>query len=378
VSTVRLTILVALAMVAFAGNSLICRLALKHTAIDAASFTTLRLLSGATMLWLIVRFAAAERDPPGRGLVLRRCVVRLCRRLFLCLHHAPGRSGSFAPVWCRADHHDRLRAVAGREAAALQMLGLVCAVGGCRAHDPRLFSAPVEGSVLMLGAGVGLGVLFLVRERARDPTGVTAGNFLRTVPFAIGLSMVMIGGASLDRAGIGYALVSGALASGMGYVIWYATASVMTATSAAVVQLTVPIIAAAGGIVFSVNLSLCACCCPLLPLLAELPCFFHRGSVDSNRILTVPRNGYYRSDARQNTQIIYGGYRHMKRILVLLIISTVFCSACTSTRWVRTPVAKEYDFTVTLEQFADQGADGAQIHDQPRAIDLTELKNSDG
>ena len=64
----------------------------------------------------------------------------------------------------------------------------------------------------------------------------------------------------------------------------------------------------------------------------------------------------------------------MKRILVLLIISTVFCSACTSTRWVRTPVAKEYDFTVTLEQFADQGADGAQIHDQPRAIDLTELK----
>jgi hypothetical protein len=64
----------------------------------------------------------------------------------------------------------------------------------------------------------------------------------------------------------------------------------------------------------------------------------------------------------------------MKRILVLLIISTVFCSACTSTQWVRTPVAKEYDFSVTLEQFAEQGGIGAQIHDQPRAIDLTELK----
>ena len=250
-STVRLTFLVALAMVAFAGNSLLCRLALKHTAIDAASFTTLRLLSGATMLWLIVRLR-------------RRKETRLAGDWFSAAAlfvYAAGFSYAYITLPAAAGALLLFGAVQttmigyglwlGERLRPLQMLGLVCAVGGLVGLMIPGFSAPpLMGSVLMLGAGVAWGCYSLCARGRGDPTGVTAGNFLRTVPFAIGLSMVMIGGASLDRAGISYALISGALASGLGYVIWYATASVMTATSAAVVQLTVPIIAAAGGVVF--------------------------------------------------------------------------------------------------------------------------------
>lgn len=101
----------------------------------------------------------------------------------------------------------------------------------------------------MAGAGVAWGIYSLSAKDCGDPTGVTAGNFMRALPFAAGLSVVMIADVSADLDGIGYALASGALASGLGYVIWYEAAAVMRASSAAVVQLTVPVIAAAGGVV---------------------------------------------------------------------------------------------------------------------------------
>jgi drug/metabolite transporter (DMT)-like permease len=244
-------VLVALAMVAFAGNSLLCRLALKHTTIDAASFTTLRLLSGAVMLWLIVRLC-------------RRGQARLAGNWFSAvalLVYAAGFSFAYVTLPAAAGALILFGAVQttmigyglwqGERLRPLQMVGLVCAVGGLVGlMVPGLSAPPLASSSLMLGAGVAWGGYSLSAKGSGDPVGVTAGNFLRTLPFAIGLSMVMIGDASLDRAGIGYALASGALASGLGYVFWYAAATVMSATSAAVVQLTVPIIAAAGGVVF--------------------------------------------------------------------------------------------------------------------------------
>jgi len=251
VSTVRLTILVTVAMVAFAGNSLLCRLALKHTAIDAASFTTLRLLSGATMLWLIVRLRRRKESRLAGDWFSAAALFVYAAGFSYAYITLPAAAGALLLFGAVQTTMIGYGLWLGERLRPLQMLGLVCAVGGLVGLMIPGFSAPpLMGSVLMLGAGVAWGCYSLCARGRGDPTGVTAGNFLRTVPFAIGLSMVMIGGASLDRAGIGYALVSGALASGMGYVIWYATASVMTATSAAVVQLTVPIIAAAGGIVF--------------------------------------------------------------------------------------------------------------------------------
>jgi len=102
---------------------------------------------------------------------------------------------------------------------------------------------------LMIGAGVAWGIYSLRGKSSGDPTRVTAGNFLRAVPIAVALSVLMIDRTSLDSAGFWYAVTSGALASGIGYTIWYTALPALKATKAATVQLSVPVISAMGGIV---------------------------------------------------------------------------------------------------------------------------------
>ena len=133
----------------------------------------------------------------------------------------------------------------------LQLVGFMLALGGLIGLLlPGLSAPPLYGSVLMLSAGVAWGVYSLRGKGAGDPTKVTAGNFLRAVPFAAALSLIMLNGTSLDNAGFWYAVSSGALASGIGYAIWYTALPALKATNAATVQLSVPVIAALGGIVF--------------------------------------------------------------------------------------------------------------------------------
>jgi drug/metabolite transporter (DMT)-like permease len=102
----------------------------------------------------------------------------------------------------------------------------------------------------MLGAGFAWGIYSLRGKGAGDPIQVTAGNFLRAAPIAAALSLLMVDHMALDSAGFGYAVLSGALASGLGYAIWYTALPSLKATSAATVQLSVPAIAALGGALF--------------------------------------------------------------------------------------------------------------------------------
>ena len=133
----------------------------------------------------------------------------------------------------------------------LQLVGLVLAVGGLVGLLlPGLSAPPLAGSLLMLSAGVAWGIYSLRGKGAGDPTRVTAGNFLRAVPVAAALSLLMHDGTSVDSAGFWYAVSSGALASGIGYAIWYTALPALKATNAATVQLSVPVIAALGGIAF--------------------------------------------------------------------------------------------------------------------------------
>jgi drug/metabolite transporter (DMT)-like permease len=113
---------------------------------------------------------------------------------------------------------------------------------------PGLSAPPLLGSALMLGAGIAWGIYSLRGRGAGDPLRVTAGNFLRAAPIAAVLTVVLLSDMSLDNAGIWYAAASGALASGIGYAIWYTALPALKATSAATVQLSVPVIAALGGI----------------------------------------------------------------------------------------------------------------------------------
>jgi len=132
-----------------------------------------------------------------------------------------------------------------------QRLGLALALAGLVALVlPGLSAPPLGGSILMLTAGVAWGVYSLRGKNAGDPLLATAGNFARAVPLAVILSLVWLPRASLDRTGIIYAVFSGAIASGVGYAIWYTALPGLKAASAASVQLIVPVLAAVGGILF--------------------------------------------------------------------------------------------------------------------------------
>lgn len=245
-SPVRLIVLVALAMLAFAGNSLLCRLALRDTAIDAASFTTLRLLSGALALWLIVRLrgrAAAGGD--WRSAFALFVYAAGFSFAYLALDAGTGALLLFGAVQTTMIGHGLAR---GERLRGPQWLGFALAMGGLVGlFLPGVSTPPPAGAALMLCAGAAWGVYSLRGRGAGDPTAVTAGNFLRAVPFALALSALCVARVSLDAVGLAYALASGVLTSGIGYAIWYAALPSLRAASAATIQLSVPALAAFGG-----------------------------------------------------------------------------------------------------------------------------------
>ena len=246
----RVITLTSLAMLAFAGNSLLCRLALKETSIDAASFTMIRLIAGAAVLWLVTRIGRGTRS--GGGNWWSACALFIYAAGFsfayVSLPAATGALLLFGAVQATMIGHGIW---AGERLRSLQVVGLMLAcLGLVGLLLPGLSAPPLSGSVLMLGAGVAWGVYSLRGKGGGDPTRVTAGNFLRTVPIAAALGLLTHDSVSLDSAGFWYAVSSGALASGIGYAIWYAALPALRATHAATVQLSVPLVAALGGIIF--------------------------------------------------------------------------------------------------------------------------------
>jgi drug/metabolite transporter (DMT)-like permease len=249
-STARIVALTSLTMIAFAGNSLLCRMALKHTSIDAASFTAIRLLSGAVTLWLIVQIRRGARASSGNWLSALALFVYAAGFSFAYVS-LPAATGSLLLFGAVQATMIGRGLWAGERFSRLQLVGLVLAIGGLVSLLlPGLSAPPLLGSLLMLSAGVAWGVYSLRGKNAGDPTQVTAGNFLRAVPMAAISSLLLHNSISLDSAGIGYALASGALTSGMGYAIWYTVLPALKATTASTVQLSVPVIAALGGIAF--------------------------------------------------------------------------------------------------------------------------------
>ncbi len=246
----RIISLTSLAMIAFAGNSLLCRQALKHTAIDPASFTAIRLISGALVLWLLVRMKQTDQAGKGNWPSAFALFIYAAGFSFAYISLSAG-SGAlllFGAVQATMIGHGIW---AGERLRVLQTLGVLLAFGGLVGLLlPGLSAPPLLGASLMIGAGVAWGVYSLRGKGAGDPTRVTAGNFMRAVPITVALSLLMVDFASVDAAGVIYAVSSGALASGMGYAIWYTVLPSLKNTSAASVQLSVPVIAALGGIVF--------------------------------------------------------------------------------------------------------------------------------
>jgi drug/metabolite transporter (DMT)-like permease len=249
-SYARIISLTTLAMIAFAGNSLLCRQALKHTAIDPASFTAIRLVSGALVLWMIVRLRHAR--PAGKGNWPSAFALFVYAAGFSFAYVSlPAASGAlllFGAVQATMIGHGIW---AGERLRVLQTFGLILAFGGLVGLLlPGLSAPPLLGALLMIGAGIAWGIYSLRGNGTGDPTRVTAGNFIRAVPITLVLSLLMLDFSSVDTAGFYLAIASGALASGLGYSIWYTVLPALKNTSAASVQLSVPVITALGGIAF--------------------------------------------------------------------------------------------------------------------------------
>lgn len=249
-TSARKVALTTLAMIAFAGNSLLCRIALKDTAIDAASFTTIRLVSGALTLWLLARAGRATRSGAGNWLSAAALFGYAAAFSFAYLSLSAGTGALllFGAVQATMIGHGMW---SGERLRGIQLAGLALALGGLVGLVlPGLSAPPLVGSLLMIAAGIAWGIYSLRGKGAGDPIRVTAGNFLRAAPIAVALSLLMHGTASLDPHGAVFAVASGALASGIGYAIWYSALPGLKATSAATVQLSVPVLAALGGIAF--------------------------------------------------------------------------------------------------------------------------------
>ena len=246
----RIVVCTVLALVAFAGNSLLCRAALAHTRIDAASFTTVRLLSGAVVLCSLVWLRGAVRAGRGNWLSALALFAYAAGFSFSYLHltAAAGALLLFGAVQTTMIGYGIW---SGEQMRWLQIVGLILACCGLVGLLlPGLSAPPLTGALLMLGAGAAWGIYSLRGRRGGDSLKVTAGNFTRTVPMALVLSLLLSARTSLDPAGLGYAFLSGALTSGVGYAIWYTALPALKSTTAATVQLSVPILAAVGGVVF--------------------------------------------------------------------------------------------------------------------------------
>lgn len=241
----------ALAMVAFAGNSLLCRLALRQTGIDPFSFTTIRLVSGALLLaWLMRRRAAVPVPVPLRGHWPSALALWLYAGAFsLAYQGLTAATGALLLFGAVQVTMVGIGLVRGERAGPRPLAGMALALGGLLwLLLPGVAAPPPGSAALMAVAGVAWGVYSLRGRGSTDALASTAVNFrLACVP-ALACSVLTWPLRSLDLPGTLYALASGALASAAGYALWYSILPRLAATQAATLQLSVPVLAAAGGV----------------------------------------------------------------------------------------------------------------------------------
>jgi len=246
----RVAAITLLALLAFAANSLLARMALRETAIDPAGFTVIRLLSGALLLWWWLHRRGAPLRGAGdwRSAGALFAYAALFSFAYVSLSTGTGALLLFGAVqttmilvgWRRGERLDAMQ----WSGFAIAVLGLaLLLLPGATAPDPL-------GALWMLLAGVAWGAYSLFGRGHADPLRVTAGNFVRAAPFALALAVLSLPWLRWDAHGAALAVASGAITSALGYAVWYSALRHLDATRAATVQLSVPVLAALLGLVF--------------------------------------------------------------------------------------------------------------------------------
>jgi drug/metabolite transporter (DMT)-like permease len=248
----RTIIATTMVMIAFAANSILCRLALGSADIDATGFTAIRLVSGAISLLAISLLSGRRRTLSSRGTWTSGTALFLYAIAFslayLRLDAGTGALILFAMVQAGMTVWGIAK---GERPTAVQWVGFVLALGGLLyLVSPGLSAPPPLGAALMATAGVAWGIYSLRGRSMADPVVTTTDNFVRSVPLVLIAAALFFRNIDLSFRGAVLAVLSGSVASALGYVIWYAVLRELSATRAASVQLTVPAIAAIGGVVF--------------------------------------------------------------------------------------------------------------------------------
>ena len=242
----------ALALIAFAANSVLCRLALGGRTIDAAGFTSVRLLSGALVLLCILKFCDNKIGSSTKGSWSAAFMLFLYAVTFsfayLTLNTGTGALILFGSVQITMI----LRSLfSGNRLLPIEWMGVIVAFSGIvYLVLPGVTAPSFTGFSLMTLAGIAWGLYTLKGRGSTNPLSDTTYNFLRSVPFVIVLGLLFFRNAHISREGMILAAISGGLTSGIGYTLWYMALRGLSATQAAVVQLSVPVIAGFGGIVF--------------------------------------------------------------------------------------------------------------------------------
>ena len=238
-----------LTMIAFASNSILCRMALKETAIDAASFTSVRLLSAALVLWLLMSW---QKQAPLRHGSWSSALALFIYAVALSYAYRTVNTGAGALMLFGAVQITMIVAgfIAGERMRLWQSVGFIAAVMGLAILvSPGIEAPSLFDSFLMLASGAAWGFYSLFGRGQPNPAAATAGNFLRAAPMTVALSLITLPWLQLDPHGMFYAILSGAITSALGYILWYRVLQQMSAMTASTVQLSAPLIATMGGII---------------------------------------------------------------------------------------------------------------------------------
>jgi len=241
-----------LALIAFAANSVLCRAALRDALIDPATFTSIRLISGSIILLLLVYISKSKNLSEAKGSWSSAGILFIYAATFsfayVSLDTGTGALIVFAMVQITMITSAMIH---GKKMSLSEWAGVLLAFGGLvYLVFPGVTAPSLSGLILMIASGMAWGLYSLKGKSSIDPLGDTAFNFLRTIPFVIILLLFSIDQVKAEPQGYTLAIISGALTSGIGYTIWYMALKGLSAVQASIVQLIVPVIAAAGGILF--------------------------------------------------------------------------------------------------------------------------------
>ena len=246
----KIILLTGFALVAFAFNSILCRLALGMNLMDAAGFTAVRLISGAIVLLIIFSvFGKREAETkPGNWLsAFFLFAYAIC--FSFAYNYLTTGMGALILFGCVQATMILTALVKGERPRILEWFGLLAALGGLvYLVLPGLSAPPLFGSFLMAVAGIAWGFYTLRGKTGANPLAETTGNFIRAVPMIVFAAVPFLPQIHYTKRGILFAVLSGAIASGIGYAVWYAALKFHTATRAAILQLSVPVLAAIGGV----------------------------------------------------------------------------------------------------------------------------------